>query len=563
MGEQGQVVHVENVDAQEANGRVHAKTYILVAAVNMIYVAQLCSVVGSGALARDITAVTGGSGNIVWFTSVITICTAVLSPSVSQAADYWGRKWLLIFFTILGCVGSIVVSRANSPGSVLVGFTFSGLAFGSQALVPTITSEVLPRNYRPYAQAAVNVSGSLSGFVSLLLGGALTRNSNHEGFRTYWYICAGTFALSAILTAFLYNPPLRELQRTLKFTEKLKKLDWIGYALLTLGLALFCVGLSWSQNPYPWTDARVSAPFAVGVFFTTALVLYEWFIKVDGMIHHRLFRGRGRNFPIALFCLFVEGLAFFSANNYFPFETSILFTSDPVVVGAHFGIAFIASIVFAGVGAAYCWKTKTLRDTTMAAFISFIIFFVLMATTTTNTPQNNFWAYPLFLGGGLALSVTALMTAAQFATPAELISTATGLVLCVRNLGATVGLAVYNAVFNQCVSQNLAPKIAAAALPLGLPESSIGALIGALVTANFAGLAEIPGVTEEIIGVATVALKETYLIAFRYVWVTAGAFSAIAFIASCFLSNPSEAFNSHIDAPVEVESIAEADKAKV
>lgn len=191
----------------------------------MIYAAQLISVVGSGALARNITSVIGGAENIVWFTSIITICTVVLSPSVSQAADYWGRKWPLVSFTVFGFVGSIIVSRAQSPAAVLVGFIFSGLSFGSQPLVPTVVSEVLPRRHRPYAQASVNMSGSLSAVAALLFGGALTKNGNNEGFRVYWYICAGIYALAALLCLFFYNPPLRELQSSLRFSEKLGKLE--------------------------------------------------------------------------------------------------------------------------------------------------------------------------------------------------------------------------------------------------------------------------------------------------------------------------------------------------
>jgi MFS family permease len=97
----------------------------------MTYVAQLVSVVGSASLGRSIAAATGSEGRTVWFTSAITISTAVLCPPISQAADYWGRKWLLVFFTSLGCTGSIVVSRANSTSSVLIGFILSGLAFGA------------------------------------------------------------------------------------------------------------------------------------------------------------------------------------------------------------------------------------------------------------------------------------------------------------------------------------------------------------------------------------------------------------------------------------------------
>jgi MFS family permease len=91
----------------------------------------------------------------------------ILSPPVSQAADYWGRKWFTVILTALGCVGSIVISRANSIGMALAGFIITGLSYGAQPLLHAVSSEVLPRKYRSYGQASVNVSASMGAIVGL------------------------------------------------------------------------------------------------------------------------------------------------------------------------------------------------------------------------------------------------------------------------------------------------------------------------------------------------------------------------------------------------------------
>jgi hypothetical protein len=129
--------------------------------------------------------------------------------------------------------------------------------------------------------------------------------------------------------------------------------------------------------------------------------------------------------------------------------------------------------VFAFVAGAYCWKTKSVRLPTVFAFLSFLIFNILMATATPNTPMARIWAYPVFLGIGLGLALTTLMLPAQFSTPPELIAVMSGLMISVRSLGGTIGLALYNAIFNGVLAQNLEPRIAAATLPLGLPKTSL------------------------------------------------------------------------------------------
>ncbi|GAM37349.1 hypothetical protein TCE0_023f07197 [Talaromyces pinophilus] len=550
------IAHVEDVSGQNANGTVHAKTLVLVVAVNMVFFAQLISVVGSGSLGHSIAAVTGATEYEVWFTSSISILTAALSPPVSQAADYWGRKWPLVFFTSLGCIGSIVVSRANSPSSILAGFVISGIGFGAQPLIATISSEVLPRRWRPFAQGFFCSAGALSAVVSLLFGGALVRDGSHERFRIYYYVCGGVFALSALLSTLLYNPPPRNFQIELKFNEKIRRLDWPAYALLTGGTILFCMGLSWSHHPYSWSDPHVVAPFVAGVGLFIGLIFYALFVRKDGIVHHELFSNR--NFPIALGCQFVEGLTFFASNNYWPSESLKLLSSDTLLVGANYGIAFIAGIIFAGFGAAFSWKTKLLRPPAMLAFVLFVIFDILAATIATNTPNANFWIYPIFVGGGMGLCLTNGMTLAQFATPLELLSTTTGLVLAVRNLGGTVGLAIYNAVFHHCVVSNLASNVAAATLPLGLPETSLNPLVDILNSGNLEGLSTIPGITSAIKYAAEHAQLETYVTAYRYVWVTAGAFSASAVISTAFILERKTDFNAHVDAPVEGDTQSSA-----
>jgi MFS family permease len=218
-----------------------------------------------------------------------------------------------------------VVARASSMGMAIAGFTVIGTAFGAQPLLHTVASEVLPRRWRSLAQAAVMIANALALASGLVIGGALNRHGNPDGFRYYFYIATAIFAIAAVMCLFAYRPLPTKLQIEYSFNKKIAQLDWIGYALLASSLVLFCVGLSWSQNPYPWSDPHVSASFAVGVFLALMLILYETRFKKDGMFHHSLFKGKP-NFTIAIICVFCEGIAFFAANIYFAFEVSINFS---------------------------------------------------------------------------------------------------------------------------------------------------------------------------------------------------------------------------------------------
>jgi len=181
-------------------------------------------------------------------------------------------------------------------------------------------------------------------------------------------------------------------------------------------------------------------PFFLGIAFIVALVVYETKFKKDGMFHHGLF-SNGWNFVIALFCVFVEGLVFFAANNYFGYQVSVLYETDSLRVGIRYGINFILYAVFAVLAGAFCSMTKSVQMPSIVAFVSMIVFFILMATSGPAS-GNNVWGYPVFLGIGLGTCLCTLLTAAQLSTPRELIAITSGLMIAIRSFGGSVGLAI-------------------------------------------------------------------------------------------------------------------------
>ncbi|EXL95885.1 hypothetical protein ACKRZS_006174 [Fusarium odoratissimum] len=532
----------------QGNSKVSMKSLLLLLSINLVYFVHVANVVGSGALTRDISAVVGGSHDSVWYSEVIAILTTLLGIPASQAADLWGRKTILVCLTSCGFVGSLIIAKASSSGTAIAGFAVSGISFGAQPLLHAISSEVVARKYRPWAQGSINVSASLGAIVGLLIGGVLTRHEHHDGFRAYWYMVAGIYAVATVACQFFYNPPPRALEIVLSVSEKMRNLDWVGYGFLTPALVLFCMSLAWSGNPYSWTDAHVLATFLIGVLSGVALIVYETSIKKNGMFHRRLFRDR--NFALALGCIFAEGMAFHCGNNYFAFEVSVLFATDNLIIGAQYSMAFIALCISAIVSGIWCSISKALRFPIILAFGFKTLFMVLMATVSKSTPQALIWIYPITLGLGLGVCMPALITVAHFATPRELIAITSGLMISVRSLGGSVGLAVFNAIFSNGFSSNLGPKISHAVLPLGFPERELPQLIPALAHNDTVALKQIHGISPEIIHAGVDGLLEAYRVSFRGVWLTTASLCLVASIAGFFLRDPTEKFTSQIDAPI-------------
>jgi hypothetical protein len=106
-----------------------------------------------------------------------------------------------------------------------------------------------------------------------------------------------------------------------------------------------------------------------------------------------------------------------------------------------FAIAFIATLGASVCAGLYCARTKKVRWVTFIAFAIFIAFFVCMATATRSS-STAVWGYPILLGWALGMTLITLVTVAQLSTPPELIAIASGLIISVRSLGGTIGIAI-------------------------------------------------------------------------------------------------------------------------
>ncbi|KAJ4179768.1 hypothetical protein NW767_014541 [Fusarium falciforme] len=529
--------------------------------ISFVYFSQLTIIIGSGFLAPPIGAFFGDSSKTMWFNQSINLLSVAVCLPVSQMADYWGRKWLLVVLLAIGFAGTMIIARAENIATVIAGFILVGINYGCQPILFAVPSEVLPRSMRPVAQATISISSSIGGYLGLIMGGALLRYNDLENYRIYFYVVAAFFGMSLLGVVFFYSPPPREEQVAFGLKQKLGKLDWIGYVLIAAGLTLFSMALAWSDNPYSWTDAHIIAPFVIGVILIIISIIYEWRIKKDGIANHAVFAHR--NTAIALLALFIDGISFFTANNYFAQQFSMFTKKDLLITGLAFGMLFIcggASPVVFG------WVSTKLRIVRIPGAISLaliVLFNVLMATVTVSTPEANYWGYMIFAGIGLGGVTPTFMVAAQLTTPPELIALVSGLITIARSVGGVIGLAINNAIFNNTLSSELPDKIGGAATSLGFPKSSLEMLIAAVISQDSAALAEIPGATADIIDAAQAGRLDAYAVAFRNCWIASACFCLPGVIVALFLKDPRTEFKPHIDAPVEVELAEEQKRGKV
>jgi hypothetical protein len=80
-----------------------------------------------------------------------------------------------------------------------------------------------------------------------------------------------------VLWFLFYHPPSYTQLHGAKSSKiaELKKIDWIGVVLLTAGLALFLVGISWGGPTQPWSSPKILGLLISGAVAVVSFILYE------------------------------------------------------------------------------------------------------------------------------------------------------------------------------------------------------------------------------------------------------------------------------------------------
>ncbi|KIX93008.1 uncharacterized protein Z520_11281 [Fonsecaea multimorphosa CBS 102226] len=553
--------HVETTDGNlyyendEEEPELHARTYLAVFSVIVFTIAGLLALQGPPAVLTYIAQDLNNTASQTWIQNALVVPQSVFAPVVASIADTFQlRKSLIVGFCLISFVGAAIAPGSSSIYRLIAAQTLVGFGFVVIPLAQVIPSEILPRKWRPMAQALINAGGGLGAISGPLIIGALTRSNPSGGWRTFFWIEMGLWGVAAIGMFFGYRPPKRHTRYDhLSFTQKVKRLDLLGSALLTVGLTLFLVGANLGDSLYSWTHVKVLTTLIIGIVFLVIFSIYEWKGTQTGILHHELFqRGaeHGRTVAICLGLMAAEGALMFAYIIYYPILTSAVFETDPLLI-------VVRSLPFWGFSCAssigWGYVSTKLRMIREVLFVGFVIFTGGIVGIATVQPSDsvNLIIFASLAGIGFGAPVILLMAAVQLAPPHHLIATASALNVSARAIGATIFTAIYTANLQTRLDTKLPAYIAAAVLPAGLPASSLPAFIGALSTHDATALSNIPGVTPSIIELGNAALKQAFTDSIRVVYIVAAVVGAVACIGCLFMGNLRKTMGYRVDAPLE------------
>ncbi|NUR68470.1 MAG: MFS transporter, partial [Streptomyces sp.] len=242
-------------------------------------------------------------------------------------------------------------------------------------------------------------------------------------------------------------------------------LDVLGALLLAAASTCLVLLTSWGGTEYAW-DSRVILGLAAGAVAATVLFLVAEHFAPEPLIPLRLFRDSV--FNVTALVGLVIGVALFGAASYLPTFLQMVDGASATesgllmlpMMGGIVGASVIAGQLISHTGRYKLWPV-------LGGALS-VLGMWLLSRLEADTPRLHYSIWMAVLGAGIGMVMPVLVLAVQNSVrPADL-GTATSANNYFRQIGGSVGAAIFGTLFADRLSDSLAKRLPPAA---GLPDA--------------------------------------------------------------------------------------------
>jgi EmrB/QacA subfamily drug resistance transporter len=428
-----------------------------------------------------------GLEHMSWVVTAYVLGTTVSTPLWGKIGDLYGRKNIFITSIVLFLIGSALCGFSQNMTELIAFRAFQGLGAGGLMVgAMAIIGDLVPPRERGKYQGQMAGIMALAMIAGPLVGGLITDHANWR-WAFFVNVPVGIIAL-AVLVFRLHLPKYRTEHR----------IDWLGAALLSVGITSLVLITTWGGSQYPWGSWQILGLAGLAVVTLIGFGFVER-RAAEPILSLALFRNR--NFALVSGMGFMVGFAMFGAITFLPLYQQTVQGASATNSGLLLLPMMAGMLVCSIVGGRVITKTGRYKIFPIVGGVLMTAGVFLLSRLDADTTRLQSSLYMVVLGSGMGFLMQTTMLIAQNSVEQKDLGVASSAATFFRSIGGSFGVALFGAVFTHqltgYLTDHLGPQAAAglsggsgSAMSIGpttiakLPASVRDAVVHGIATAT-------------------------------------------------------------------------------
>jgi EmrB/QacA subfamily drug resistance transporter len=431
------------------------------ALILVIFLASLDQTIVATAL-PTIVGDLGGLEHLSWVVTAYLLASTITGPLYGKLGDLYGRKGVLQVAIVVFLIGSMLCGIAQNMPELIAFRAVQGLGAGGLITVSiAVVGDVIPPRDRGRYQGIFGAVFGVSTVIGPLLGGFFVDNLS---WRWIFYINLPVGALALFVIGVVFHARTERVEH---------KVDYVGAALLAAGLSCVVLFTSLGGTTFAWQSVESVTLLILGVGLLIAFLVVER-TAVEPILPLELFRNR--IFAVCSAIGFIIGLALFGSVTYLPLFLQIVKGRSPTSSGLQLTPMMAGLLVTSIVAGRLISKWGRYKPFPVVGTAVMTIGMTLLAQLDIHSTGLYTSLAMVVLGLGLGMVMQVLVLAVQNAVHPRNMGVATSGALLFRQIGGSVGIAIFGAIFANRLHAELTSEMPGVQLPKTVTPSVIAEL---------------------------------------------------------------------------------------